>query len=262
MFYFAKPEGGLYFGKRLLNPPAVREMISDAPVRIVFLSDLHLRRGQDALIENTARLVETLRPELLLIGGDIAEYRDGARAFADRFSAISPEYGSFAVCGNNDDQRFQKDPEEFVRIMQSGGIRVLLNECARIPLGKGHIELAGVKDSFLNTPCAKGLFSKEEGAYRILLSHMPLASTLSECDPAPDLMLSGHTHGGQINVLRLTCYELLGYEHRYRYTHISGEKRIGKTLCLVSNGIGTSKYPVRFGAEPQIHLITQAGKQT
>ncbi|MBQ3078900.1 MAG: metallophosphoesterase family protein [Clostridia bacterium] len=257
MFYFQKPTGGLYYGKKLLNAPHVTQNRIGIPARTVFVSDIHLRKNQETLLDRLTAQIRELQPELLLFGGDISEYNDGILQFVSEMKNVHAKYGIFAVCGNNDSQRFDWNPEQLKIELSKGGVTLLLNECARIPLENGkHMEIAGLKDAYFHEPQLTGLFSKENDVFRVLLSHMPLKKFVSETDVKPNLMLSGHTHGGQINVLGLTCYELLNYEGKYQYTHLSGEKQFGDTLVIVSNGIGTSKYPVRFGARPEIHLIT------
>ncbi len=257
MFYFQKPTGGLYVGKRLLQPPHVSEHSANAPVRIVFVSDLHMRRGYEEILETVFSVTQALKPEMLIFGGDISEFDDGVNLFCERAKRMNVPYGMFAVEGNNDTQRFKGDEGAFRSELEKAGIRLLSNECAVVSIPRRQkMEIGGVADIFKHTPSAKGLFSSEEGVYRILVSHAPHAFLLRECETPPELMLSGHTHGGQINVLCFTCYELLGYERKFRFTHLSGDRRIGRSRVIVSNGIGTSKFPIRFGARPEIHLIT------
>lgn len=253
MHFFTRPSGGLYLGKRLLNPPRVVRVHAGAPGRIVFVTDPHIRRNSLSMADTVARTVCGLHPELVLLGGDYGEFDGGATAFFERLGASLKGIPMFGVPGNNDDARFDGNRETLFALMRRNGVTPLVNQSARLTLNGRTVEIAGADDVYLHEPSAKGLFSRDGRAYRILLSHAPLKSLLD--DASPDLMLSGHTHGGQINVCGLTCYALLRYEHWLEFTHIAGEKRVGNTLCVVSRGIGTSKYPIRFGARAEIHLI-------
>lgn len=256
MFYFSKPAGGLYLGDALLKPPFVEKIHLNIPARTLFLSDLHIRRNTWQTAENVIGLMRDLDAELILLGGDYAEYDDGLIRFFEALAEIRPRYGVFAVEGNNDVTRFSGDRDRVRKVIEKSGARLLRDECAVIKAAGGTMEILGARDAYFEKTHPEGLFSREEGVYRILLAHEPLISTLEAADGRADLMLSGHTHGGQVNVLGFTCYELLGYEKDFHYTHLAGLKEIGDTRVLVSRGIGTSKFSVRFGARPQIHLIT------
>ena len=256
MFYFTKPVGGLYMGKALVKPPFVEYVNIGAPVRIFFASDLHIRPNTLKTAENVISCIRSLSPDLVLFGGDFSEFDDGFLKFFELLKGVSVPMGMFSVEGNNDVTRFSGDKEKIKRVMQDAGVCLLRNECARISLNGKKIEIAGARNAYFETPDVKGLFSDDESAYRILLAHEPVKKTLADAQGRADLMLSGHTHGGQVNVMGFTCYELLGYERKFRYTHLAGMKKLSNTRVLVSRGIGTSKFAVRFGARPEVHMIT------
>lgn len=253
MYLFTRPSGGLYLGKRLLNPPTVTRVHAGAPGKIAFVADPHIRPNGAFMADTIAKQVAALRPNLVLLGGDYGEYDEGETYFFESLASFLPGTPMFAVPGNNDDARFGGDREYLFGLMRKCGVTPLINECARVTVNGTTVEIAGVDDAYLHEPSAKDLFSGGGSAYRVLLSHAPHRFLLDES--APDLMLAGHTHGGQINVCGLTCYVLIRYEPRFKYTHIAGVKRVGNTVCVVSRGIGTSKFPIRFGARPEIHLI-------
>ena len=115
--------------------------------------------------------------------------------------------------------------------------------------------LGGMDEYRYGKPDGKGLFSEDDG-YRILLSHYPI---LPDCACPPDLMLSGHTHGGQFNLLGLTPYAI-GFERIGRLGYlapvmVSGFERFGRTALLVGKGIGASRIPLRVGVRPEIYRI-------
>ena len=223
MYPLTKPTGGLYVGKRLLARPKVTRMDVGAPVRIAFVSDVHLRKSGASMTETVAQMLEELRPHLVLFGGDYAESREGAFDFFARMGRVLPGVPKYGVMGNNDNDFFENDREPLFTAMRENGVIPLINECARLTIDGKPLEIVGVDDAYLFKPCARGLFSEETGVYRILLSHAPHTFLMEEA--SPDLMLSGHTHGGQVNALGLTCYTLLKYENWFRFTHLAGVKR-------------------------------------
>lgn len=248
----ARPAGGVQWGRLLYRPPRLVRVQAGAPAPILFISDLHLRPECPEMAQRALDPVRKEKPALLLLGGDMSEYDEGLVLSLKALREAFPDTPAFAVPGNNDDGLFGGDRSAQKEIYDSFEIRYLLNDSETLTLGGRRVEIAGVEDSYSHTPSAEGLFSANEDAYRILLSHAPLSFLLNA---GADLMLCGHTHGGQLNALGFTCY-FLGYESGFRYALLSGRRRFGKTLLLVSRGIGYSKLPVRVGSRSEIHLIT------
>ena len=136
-------------------------------------------------------------------------------------------------------------------IYESANARYLLNELWRGEFGGRKVEVLGTEDAYSHEPDSD-LFTEDTGVYRVLLSHEPLKQLVTE---KADLMLFGHTHGGQINVLGVTCYLLMKYERRFRFYCLAGTKKVGNSTLLVSRGVGYSKLPIRLGAASEIHYI-------
>ena len=240
-----------YFYAGLFPEPVLREIeIDGAPdwlrgTRMLFVCDVHLRRGvSDARLEAFADRLAAVNADMLLLGGDYADSpRDCTRFFRAMERASFP-MGSFAVPGNNDFRSLR----ELRAGAAAAGIALLENECRQVPLRGGALEIGGCEDHKYGDPRTRDLFSND-GAYRILLSHYP-APPECECE----LMLCGHTHAGQFNLLGLTPYSL-GVEHKFRLIAVRGLHRIDGMWLFVGNGVGVSRLPLRFGAEPQIYLL-------
>ena len=253
---FSSPSGFIQIGKSLLRPPKLVEMRVGAPARILFICDVHLRPSHPEMAETVIGSCLDSRPDLILLGGDLAEYDEGLEIFLKKMRAAFPLTPACAVPGNNDDGIFGGDRQAQTEVYDRYGVDYLLNGVRRFTFVGRSVTVAGVEDAYTHTPSVEGLFP-EEGSfadaddYRILLSHAPHRFLL---EAGADLMLCGHTHGGQINVLGLTCY-LLPYESRFDYALLSGSRRFGRTLLAVGRGVGWSKYPVRVGARSEIHLI-------
>lgn len=220
-------------------------------LRAAFLSDVHLRPiVPDRWLEALMGRIAGLKPDLLFLGGDYAEsVPQEERFFAALSTLPPPPLGCFGVTGNNDSRLFP-EPEALRACMARGGARLLLNEHARVPVSGGTLAVAGLDDERDGgDPRPELALAGCEGAdYRVLLTHPPRWP-----QPRAELILSGHTHGGQLNLLGFTPYTV-GYEGNH-FPLIKGVARRDGMTLLVSRGIGYSRLPVRVGAWPEIHLI-------
>ncbi|MBR4234596.1 MAG: metallophosphoesterase family protein [Clostridia bacterium] len=253
MLKLAVPRGGIRVGQKLISEPALVNVNAHAPARILFITDLHLRRAHTEMADHTLAACRDSAPDLIALGGDLAEYDDGLELFLSKLRSVFPRTPAYSVPGNNDDALLGGDRNAQTLVYEKYGCEYLLNRTARIRLNGRDIELAGTEDAYTHMIPDQSLFSEDAQAYRLLLSHAPHAFLRAW---QADLMLCGHTHGGQINILGFTCYFLPVYERSFAYAHIAGAKRFGRTLMLVSRGIGYSKLPLRIGARSEVHVIT------
>ena len=226
-------------------------------LRALFVSDVHvLDRTLDREIAALAAKIAALAPELLLLGGD---YSDTARNAARLFRALEgltpPPLGAFAVLGNNDAEAWAGNRRALRRALERMNCRLLVNESARLSRGGGRLWIAGVDEHLYGAPDARGLYPARPGQdrYRLLLSHYPRPA-----QPAPDLMLSGHTHGGQFNLLGVTPFTV-GFERlkppRLPALAVAGLRQAAGCRLLVSKGIGASRIQLRLGVRPEINLL-------
>lgn len=223
----------------------------------LFVSDVHL--GPFAGREFAGRLAEQMRAleaDLLLLGGDYAETGVDMRFFLEEICAFEAPLGKFAVQGNNDAQCAQRENLDLPAMMARSGVQLLVNERAEVRLPGGRILIGGVDECYFGHPDGRGLFQDaRENDARILLSHYPVRARDGFFGAREaEVVLCGHTHGGQLNLLGFTPYSI-GYEPKAcPVEHIKG----WRGNVLVSPGIGCSKWPVRIGARPQIHRIHMA----
>jgi predicted MPP superfamily phosphohydrolase len=229
--------------------------------RIVQLSDIHHSPflGIEEIAEAVHRANE-LRPDLIALTGDyVSHSRDYIEGCAQALGMLRAPHGVFAVLGNHD---HWTDAERMTESLTRHGIRVLVNENVRIGLNGSSICLAGVDDLMVrrdNLPRAlRGAGSSET---RILLAHNP-AIIREAARAGVDLVLSGHTHGGQIN-WRL----LIGREDRKTARWLRrpsrrlmrGLAQLGSTQLYVNRGLGTVVVPLRYGCPPEITVIELTG---
>ena len=241
---------------RLLAVREIEIVDSDIPAsfdgkRIAFLTDIH--HGPYFSLERVRNVVartNALHPDLILLGGDYshrsAHYIVPCLAELARLDA---PLGKFGVLGNHD---HWYDAELTRRSMQTAGIEVLDNHAEWIMLGDGRIRVGGVGDLWEDSqePPATTSEVRDED-FVILLSHNP--DYVEEIrTTAIDLVLSGHTHGGQVSFFGLWAPIT---PSRYGQKYRSGIVRTAFTTAIISNGIGTITPPLRLFARPEILLI-------
>lgn len=218
---------------------------------IAFLTDIH--HGIYFSLQRVTNLVtrtNALRPDLILLGGDYAHLRSRyiASCFAELAHLQAP-LGRFAVLGNHD---HWYDAELSWDSMQKAGIVALDNRAEWVSLGNDRIRVGGVGDLWESSqdlsPTIAGV--KDED-FVIVLSHNP-DYVESIQTTAVDLVLSGHTHGGQVTLFGLWApFTNSSFGQKYR----SGVVRTAFTTAIISNGIGVITPPLRFFARPEIVLI-------
>jgi predicted MPP superfamily phosphohydrolase len=223
--------------------------------RILHLSDLHTEMSQLAL-SRLLDLLPTIDYDLCVLTGDYRAKTFGPFNFSLvgmarlRDALSGPVYG---VLGNHDTIRMVPD-------LETMGIRMLLNECVAIERGGQRIHLAGIDDAHYyrvdNIEKAADAIPHED--FSILLSHTPEIYRHA-AHVGFDLLLSGHTHGGQICLpggipitLDAALPRSLG-SGAWRYKDMAG---------YTSAGAGSSVVPVRFNCPPEItvHHLHSAGQ--
>lgn len=220
--------------------------------RLLLISDVHAGPflAPGAVRRCFARLLK-LQPDAILLGGDLttSSLRDFERN-REAFRMLTAPLGVFAVLGNHD--HYTEDPRRLRRMVDACGIRVLHNRHVTLVRGGQTISLAGVDDLLVGRP---DLDAALEGcrAPVILLAHNP-DQLFAARDRGVDLMLSGHTHGGQI---RAPGLPVLVRQSRYRLDE--GHFRAGETQLVVSRGLGAVGLPWRVACPPEAVLLRLRG---
>lgn len=205
---------------------------------IFFISDIHKRLISHTIIESIIG-----KAEIVIIGGDLAEKGVGLNQIKENLARLKEVAPLYFVWGNND---YEVDPIKLRELMVSMGVTILDNASVQLKTKTGAIfALIGVDDySVGHSDLDLALEGARRSPLKVLVSHNPEIINFVTREHNIQLVLSGHTHGGQIRFLGLGLYEL------------GGIKRIGKTLLFVSNGYGTTSLPLRLGAKAETHLLT------
>ena len=229
---------------------------------VAFLSDTH--HGPFVPLSYLAEVVEmtnALRPDVVLLGGDYVQRRKGLHRFRRArneeivdgigvLGALRAPEGRFAVLGNHD---HRTNPALVRRTLAAHGFTDLTNTGVWLQRGESRLRIAGVDDIRTGRPrLGPALESVGPGDACLLLTHNPDYVEYIR-DPRVDLVLSGHTHGGQV-VLPFYGAPLTSsdFGQKYRAGLVQGPK----ARVYVSRGIGTISLPVRFCCPPEIVLLT------
>ena len=222
--------------------------------RVVLLADLHLN-GSRAYTDAILHRLEGEGGDALVIAGDIRDRFADESTATRELSRLLPELGrfgpTFVVSGDMDTVRMMQEVETL-------GLRVLRNEREILTRGQATLGVAGLTYPYAGSGLARSLqrFRTPEGRplpdCQILIGHSPDVMLFSESRQA-DLVLAGHTHGGQIALPWLGAI-VTGTELGRRYA--SGLFRFDNTTLFVTRGIGTSLVPLRFFARPEIVILT------
>ena len=149
-------------------------------------------------------------------------------------------------------ERFSLCEHRATEYAASRGIRFLRRESEELRFGDTRLNLTGVDYQRKGSPYLRGVeeFIRDD-ALNLLLSHNPDVFPVA-ADLGYDLVVSGHTHGGQITV---EIVEQWANPGRFLTPFVAGEYRIGRSALYVSRGIGTVNVPMRIGASPEVTLL-------
>lgn len=224
-------------------------------MRVVHLTDIHhgLYVPLQAVMD-VVELANELDPDLVVLTGDFVTY---SRAYIEPVTAVlgglRARHGVAAVLGNHD---FRVDADGVTRALRREKIEVLRNRHLTIQSGGEKFYLAGVDDTGYGADLPRALRGIPTLAPTVLLSHNPKIIRRASRFWV-SLVLSGHTHGGQ---LRLPLVGSIYGRSAERSRFKAGWDRIGQTQIYVSRGIGTIVLPWRYHCPaeiPHIHLLPQ-----
>jgi len=228
--------------------------------RLLHLSDLHL--GPDvplAMIAEAIRLGLGQRPDLVLLTGDFVTGRLGpAEAYARELARLVAAAPTFACLGNHDGMpdanpaRHETDGQAVAALLRQAGVRLLLNERVRLDVNGAPLEISGVGDLWAGQQAPARCLDRGQrldGPARLLLNHNPDArAALMAYDW--QLMLCGHTHGGQVGLPWLAG-RIAPVRDK---SHVEGLRDREGRLIHITRGVG-NLHGARFLCRPQVSVL-------
>ncbi len=233
------------------NMVVTRELTVRSPgierrLRIMLVSDLHMHGVwlREFIVLNIARAV---KPDMIIVAGDLIESPDGAEAAVSLIRAFS-RISRVVVVWGNWDHWSGVNLTVFRRRLEECGATVLVNEALTL---EEWLTVAGVDDPYTGRADLDRALARCPPGFRLLVAHSPQIIGLAA--GKVDLVLAGHTHGGQV-VIPFIGPLFIPLPRRYR-GYVYGLYVVNGTLLYVTRGVGTSFLPVRFMCPPEVALI-------
>lgn len=234
------------------------------------ISDLHVHHWNTALVEHSIEVLNRLKPDIVTVTGDIiCNGKTYLPMLTSLFREINAEYGKFACLGNHD----YSDGDSSRRIQdvyKKSDFRVLVNESVNINIKGNTVCMAGSDDyKYGKQNIPKMVQNISETTAKIFLTHNPI-NFPKFSEHKPDLVISGHTHGGQIYLPFLSQL----YKNFFKLNYISGIYRDQNSTLYVNRGIGTALVSAllmnkkllintpRFNSKPEISIFYLKSKST
>ena len=259
----------------------LRRWPDDLPLTIAALADVHACEPWMTIdrIESIVRQTNELKPDLIVLLGDfvagLRRFRTGqipADEWSKALSGLKAPLGVHAILGNHDwwdDRTAQANghgPTVSRLALERAGIPVYENDVVRLTKSGRPFWLAGLGDQIAFQINRRRFPNRKVGVddLRATLAKVPDGDPIILLAHEPDIMprvpervslvMSGHTHGGQVRLFGWSPVVPSRYGNRYAYGHVREQCDL-----IVSGGLGCSIMPVRFGMPPEIVLVSITG---
>jgi uncharacterized protein len=229
-----------------------RCMADDGSARIAVFSDTHIGIFGNAMpVSRIAQRVNEARADIVMIAGDFT-YWLAPEKFGEAFGALSEiEKPVYAIMGNHDVGLPGPDVgAPLTQALTAIGLTVLDDKAAMIEISGRPIEIVGLSDLWAKNQDL-ALLEKRGPSPRLVLTHNPATIRTLLPRQSVDLMVAGHTHGGQINIPLVTCAFL---PSMCRLT-LGGLAETERGPVFVTTGTGMVGLPMRFNAPPAIDIL-------
>jgi predicted MPP superfamily phosphohydrolase len=223
---------------------------------IGLVTDVHSSLYMSATdMRRYVKILNGMGCDMILVGGDLVNGSgDEIDPFADAFSALRAPDGIYGVLGNHD--FYSREPERVASTATEAGVTILRDQARVLRRGGETLTLLGIDDTGTGSGATQRIRRAARAAGtsgpQILLCHRPYFFPEAAAEGI-DLMLSGHTHGGQV---------VLGQVAGMAFTpaalaspYLAGFYREGRSQMYVSRGIGTVGVPVRINCPPELTRI-------
>ena len=238
----------------IVNREKLESSYLQSPLKIVFFGDTHLGEFNDNdQLDRIVAKINAENPDLVIFTGDLigssGDFTVNPEAIAQSLGQIQANYAKVAVIGNHEYALL--DQYNYEDLMAAGGFTVLVDDW--LDITELNVRLLGLDDVYRGNPDTTLTDEALDGTYNILITHEPDIVDKMASDQV-QLVLAGHTHGGQISLPYLTEKILPANGKKY----VKGLFSIGsegQTKLFVTKGTGMTKLPFRFMNVPEIVAI-------
>lgn len=250
-------------------------------VSVVHISDIHVRRNDQRLLRVQKAALKGLTPDLLCVTGDVCEKAADIPLLVEVLQTVKPRLGTYLVLGNHEHNapapehlrsahrraiwplvhkilevlgpRLRSDGEHEAHAMadalRAAGINVLHNEGARVWKDARSLWIAGCDSAWAgHADMDAAMRGRRAGEPCLALIHEPDLA-FDACDQGADLILAGHTHGGQIRLPLVGAPYTLRMDPRIAIA--AGFQKLEEGLLHITSGLGHT-IPLRFGCPPEV----------
>ena len=229
---------------------------------ILHLCDFHLTK-MGRLERRAMQLIGDREVDTCMITGDVTRHPRASDVFRRVCSVIKHRDPIYMVLGNSERKPWL-DPDTVIEALSFDGLTMLINSSTTVQRGDDTITLVGVDDPYSRRDDLESAFAHvDPHDFIVFLTHSP-SITPQAIDRGADLILSGHTHGGQVRLPFVRAF----------WTHMRANKALndglyppqrlesilktdpGHSVLLVNRGIGMSRLHARFLCPPEIAFIT------
>jgi uncharacterized protein len=221
-------------------------------IKIIQISDLHITNLQ-SFHKSIAKKINSIQPDLVLITGDSVNSTKDISLLNEFLLLIDNSIKKYAITGNRE-YKGNVDLNKLKDIYENNNCALLINENRNFIKKNRNISIIGIDDYIEgNADFTKAIKNLNQGDTNIVLTHCPEHRDIivqEKGDLKIDLILSGHTHGGQINLFGYVYFKPIGSGK-----YLKGWYKEKEPKMYVSKGIGTSHINYRFGARAEMVVI-------
>ena len=235
--------------------------------KIAFIADIQADHYTDERrLQKFINTVNSLNPDLILIAGDlITTGPDYIELSAREVGKLKAKYGVYSCVGDHDNWAYRKDYVRSLAEVKSAlnyhNVQMIDNDIKKIKVDSAEIEITFITNTYVESVSQSvldSLSTNSSGNFKIFLTHQPRAKLITAAQKNNfDLLLAGHTHGGQITfVFPFIQLTPTLFETKY----IRGDFWFGDMLMVVTRGLGMSLAPIRYNSTPEVTLIVLKNK--
>lgn len=229
---------------------------------LLHLSDLHLTK-LGLLEKRTMDIISKREVDGCIVTGDVTAEPRASDIFR-RICSVIPHRDPILMVLGNSEHKPWLDSDMLAQALTFDGLQLLTNSSTTLTRGDDSIAVVGVDDAYSRRSDLEAAFSGvDPSRFVLFLSHSPCV-TPDAIERGADLILSGHTHGGQVRIpglgmvwthMRLNQGLNDGLYDPKMIGHITG-KDAGHSVLFVNRGVGSSRLHIRFLCPPEIVYIT------